>query len=159
MPSHIVVINDDESILDLFRMILEGEGYKVSTSVETMENVRDVERLKPDVVILDLKIGQQEEGWVMMQKLRMYPPTRSIPLILCTAALNEVRQQEDTLQDKGIPVVYKPFDIDEILKAINSVLPDPDIEKPSDASDHEDGEKSSEKKEAQKQPSDKKNKR
>ena len=129
MSTHIVVINDDESILDLFRMILEGEGYKVSTSVEAMENVEDVERLKPDVVILDLKIGQQEEGWLMMQKLRMYPPTRFIPLILCTAALNEVRQQEDTLQDKGIPVVYKPFDIDEILKAISSVLPGPDKKK------------------------------
>ncbi|GER90289.1 hypothetical protein KDW_44510 [Dictyobacter vulcani] len=129
MSTHIVVINDDESILDLFRMILEGEGYKVSTSVEAMENVEDVERLKPDVVILDLKLGQQEEGWVMMQKLRMYPPTRFIPLILCTAALNEVRQQEDTLQDKGIPVVYKPFDIDEILKAVSSVLPGPDKKK------------------------------
>ncbi|GLV54985.1 hypothetical protein KDH_18320 [Dictyobacter sp. S3.2.2.5] len=126
MSARILVINDEESILDLFRMLLEGEGYEAVTSVETMENVADVERIKPDLVILDLKMGVQQEGWTMMQKLRMYPPTKAIPIILCTAALNEVREQESVLEDKGIPVVYKPFDVDEILHAIHSVLPDSD---------------------------------
>lgn len=126
MSARIIVINDEESILDLFRMLLEGEGYEVLTSVETMENIKDIERLKPDLVILDLKMGVQQAGWTMMQKLRMYPPTKEVPIILCTAALNEVREQESVLEDKGIPVVYKPFDVDEILKAIRSVLPDSD---------------------------------
>ena len=67
-------------------------------------------------------MGMQQEGWTRMQKIRMYPPTQHIPMILCTAALNEVREQEGTLQDKGIPVVYKPFSIDELLQAINVVL-------------------------------------
>lgn len=123
MPTRILVINDDESILELFKLILEDEGYEVCASVEAIENVVDVERLQPALVILDLKIGMHQEGWLMMQKIRMYPPTRHIPMILCTAALNEVREQEEKLHDKGIPVVYKPFDVDELLKAIQSVLP------------------------------------
>jgi CheY-like chemotaxis protein len=121
--ARVLVINDDESILELFKLILEGEGFEVVTSEEAIENIADVERVQPDLVILDLKMGMQQEGWTMMQKIRMYPPTQHVPMILCTAALNEVREQEGTLQDKGIPVVYKPFSIDELLQAIQVVLP------------------------------------
>ena len=126
MSKRVLVINDDDSILELFQLILEAEGYEVDVSLEAIENVKDVERIQPDLVILDLKMGMQEEGWLMMQKLRMYPPTQHIPIILCTAALNEVREQESTLEDKGIPVVYKPFSVDELLKAVHSVLPSDD---------------------------------
>ncbi len=124
MATRILVINDDESILELFQMLLQSEGYEVFSSVEAIENVADVETLEPDLVILDLKLGMQEEGWIMLQKLRMYPPTTDIPIIICTAALDIVRQQESTLQDKGIPIVYKPFSINELMKAVHSVLSD-----------------------------------
>jgi CheY-like chemotaxis protein len=105
-------------------MLLQSEGYEVLTSVEAIENIADVEALQPELVILDLRLEMQEEGWIMLQKLRMYPPTAGIPVIVCTAALDIVRQQESTLQDKGIPVVYKPFSLDELLKAVHSVLSD-----------------------------------
>src|SRR5579859_503664 len=123
MSTRVLVINDEVSILELFRLVLEPEGYEVHTSEETIENLEEVEHLRPDLVILDLKLGAQEEGWVMMQKLRMYPPTQNIPIILCTAALNEAREQEEMLRDKGIPVVYKPFSVDELLAAVHTILP------------------------------------
>lgn len=126
MATRVLVINDDESILELFKLILEGEGFEVLASEEAIENIADVERMQPDLVILDLKMGMQQEGWTMMQKIRMYPPTQHIPMVLCTAALNEVREQEGVLQDKGIPVVYKPFAIDDLLHAIQVVLPSSD---------------------------------
>jgi DNA-binding response OmpR family regulator len=124
VATRVLVINDDESILELFQMLLQSEGYEVLTSVEAIENIADVAALEPELVILDLKLGMQEEGWIMLQKLRMYPPTAEVPVIVCTAALDIVRQQESTLQDKGIPVVYKPFSLDELLKAVHSVLSD-----------------------------------
>ncbi len=127
--ARILIINDDESILELFQMILESEGFQAAASLETIENLTEVERIQPDLIILDLKMGMQQEGWVMMQKLRMYPPTKEIPIILCTAALNEVQEQEDTLHDKGIPVIYKPFDTDELLKVVRNMLPASKAEK------------------------------
>ena len=123
MAARILVINDDESILELFRLILEGEGYELHASEEAIVDITQVERLQPDLVILDLKLGMQQEGWLMMQKLRMYRPTQHIPIILCTAALNEAREQEATLRDKGIPIVYKPFSVDELLEAVNNFVP------------------------------------
>ncbi len=128
MVSSILVINDDQSILELFHLILEGEGYKVSSSLVIYEDVKAVEQLNPDLIILDVRIGYHAGGLLLLQKLKMYPPTKDIPVIICTAALNEMREQEETFRQKGIPVLYKPFDMDDLLKLVQQFLPAPSLD-------------------------------
>ncbi len=120
--AHIHVINDDEDILDLYRTLLEDAGYEVTTSKFAFEHPSDVERLAPDLVILDIKFGAQPLGWRMLQKLRMYTPTARLPLVVATAAINEAREQEEYLLSRGIGVVYKPFDIDDFLEDVRLAL-------------------------------------
>ena len=127
MSSRILVVNDDQSILDLFSLLLTAEKYEVLLSKIAYEDVSEVEQLRPDLIILDFKMGNHHVGWTLLQKLKMYRPTKDIPLILCTAALNEVREQEETLRQKGIPVIYKPFEIDELLLVIQQCLPSPSL--------------------------------
>ncbi len=122
MSTRVLVIDDDDSILELFKMVLEPQGFDVHLSKVTYEDVKRVEDLHPSLIILDAKLGQQYEGFLLLEKLKLYPPTKSIPVILCSAALEEIRQQEDTLRQKGIPIVYKPFDLDELLQAIEQCL-------------------------------------
>src|SRR5215204_4027223 len=50
---HILVVNDTQEILDLLRELLEEEGYRVSTFVETL-NLTQLKAAKPDVIIQDL---------------------------------------------------------------------------------------------------------
>lgn len=128
MASSILVINDDQSILELFHLILESEGYEVSSSLVVYEDVKDVEQLNPALIILDVRIGYHAEGLLLLQKLKMYPPTKNIPVIICTAALSEMREQEETLRQKKIPVLYKPFDMDELLKLVHQILPSPSLD-------------------------------
>ena len=122
MTQRILVIDDTQEILDLFRVILEAEGYEVFLSTHAYENVVEIEHLHPDLLVLDFLIGKQNEGWQLLQMLKMHAPTASIPLIICTAALREVREQEDYLQKKDIQVVFKPFDIDELVAAVKRGL-------------------------------------
>jgi CheY-like chemotaxis protein len=122
MSTRVLVIDDDDSILELFKMVLEPQGFNVQLSKTTYEDVKHVEALHPSLIILDAKLGQQYEGFLLLEKLKLYPPTKSIPVILCSAALEEIRQQEDTLRQKGIPIVYKPFALDELLQAIEQCL-------------------------------------
>ena len=81
MPHRILVIDDTQEILDLFRDILEPEGYKVMLAKQTFESVTEIEHVHPDLIVLDLMIGAQKEGWQMLQKLKMYAPTASIPIL------------------------------------------------------------------------------
>ena len=119
---HILVINDTQEILDLFRDILEDEGYRVTLSSFTFQDIHDVERLNPDLIVLDFLIGGDALGWQMLQKLRMYRPTSGIPIVVCTAALQLVRELEGHLRAKDIFVVLKPFDIDEIVAVVQLAL-------------------------------------
>ncbi|HEX6799771.1 MAG TPA: hypothetical protein VF116_18825 [Ktedonobacterales bacterium] len=54
----------------------------------------------------------------MLQKMKMTRATATIPVIVCTAATKEVREIQGYLQAKGVSLVPKPFDIDDLLAAI-----------------------------------------
>ena len=122
MTIRILVINDDQDILDLYDALLSEEGYDVITSKLAFEHPAAVESLQPDLVMLDLKFGERLEGWKMMQKLRLYRPTADLPIIICTAAVREAREQENHLRSEGIGIVYKPFAIDHLVLAVRQVL-------------------------------------
>jgi CheY-like chemotaxis protein len=122
MTARVLVINDDQAILELYSLLLEGEGYEAHLSKIAMEDVHQIEELSPDCIILDLKLGFGRNGLTLLQQLRMYRPTADIPVILCTAAVKMVREQEDILKQKGIPIVYKPFDVDDLLATLSQVL-------------------------------------
>jgi len=52
----------------------------------------------------------------------MQRSTADIPVIVCTAALDAVREQEGYLVSKGVHVVYKPFDIDQLISNVRQLL-------------------------------------
>lgn len=122
MPSHILIIDDDTSVLEMMRYAIEGEGYQVTTSLITFEDVKEVERLQPDLIILDLKLRGRESGWKFLQRVRLYPATSTIPVIICTAGLADAREQEDVLRTKGVPILYKPFGLEELHQCIKMCL-------------------------------------
>ena len=123
MASRILVIDDDQAILDLYCMLLESEGYEVSASLIAYEQLADIEALHPDLIILDIKLGDQYDGFLLLQKLKLYRPTKDIPVILCTAAVQVMQEQEEILRQKHIPLIYKPFDLDELLQVVHQFLP------------------------------------
>ena len=120
---HILIIDDDPSILEMMRLILEEEGrYRVTTREMVFEEVTEVEQLEPDLILLDFLLHGRQLGWTLLQKLKLHPPTKDIPVVLCTAALPDVQAQEPLLAQKGTPVLYKPFAIDELLHIVQQAL-------------------------------------
>lgn len=122
MKERILVINDTQEILDMFRMILEEEGYEVVLSSIPFKKVSDIERVQPQLIIVDIVFGDEKSGWQMLQLLRMYPATATIPIIVCSAAEQTVREQEGYLVSQGIQIVLKPFNVDALLLAVTHAL-------------------------------------
>jgi twitching motility two-component system response regulator PilH len=78
---------------------------------------------KPDLLIVDFVIGDRELlGWQLLQKMRMHPATAEIPIVACTAAVQQVREAEAYLLDQGIEVVLKPFTVAQLEKAVRNAL-------------------------------------
>jgi DNA-binding response OmpR family regulator len=125
MATRILVVNDTQAILDMFRSILEDEGYEVILSSMPYQNISEIEQVKPDLIILDVMFGDQKIGWQMVQLLRMNRATASMPLIVCTAAIREVRETEGYLVSQGVHVLYKPFQLDDLLTMVSQALASP----------------------------------
>jgi len=117
-------MNDTPEILDLFRDLLEEEGYRVSTnrfSVVAQETFAALTANRPDLVILDFMIGGENLGWQFLQMMKMDPATADLPVLICTDAVDRVRELQAHLDELGIGVVLKPFEIPHLLRAIDRV--------------------------------------
>ena len=127
-PQHVLVVNDTEEILDLFRDILEGMGHRMTAWSYSPDDLAKVTEILPDLIILDLMLGPTElQGWALLQKIRMSPPTDDIPVIVCTAATNWVREQEGWLAANAVKVVFKPFKVTHLEHAIEQALDLPEV--------------------------------
>lgn len=127
-PKHVFVINDTVAILELFRAMLEDEGYRVTTdgfSVELVEMLGRVKDVKPDLIVLDFIILDEGKGWQFLQLLKMDREARRIPVIVCTAAAKLVEELQVHLDMMGVVVVLKPFDIDHMLHEMEKICGSP----------------------------------
>jgi CheY-like chemotaxis protein len=121
---HILIVNDSQEILDLLRDLLEEEGYQATTSLATLD-IDKIKALTPDVIVQDLLFEQtQELGWKFLTLVRLDPDLAQIPMILCTAAVQTVRDEEmsEKLRQLDVRVVLKPFNINELLAVLSDVL-------------------------------------
>lgn len=119
---HVLVVNDTEEIVELFRDILEGMGHRCSAMSYAPDELAEVMKAQPDLVILDLLLGGEKLGWQLAQKMRMSRETERTPIIICTAATEDIREQEGWLAANAIKVVLKPFTIADLERAVDKAL-------------------------------------
>ena len=124
-PPHILAGDDSPEVLALFRDLLEGEGYRVTLSPDALD-LATIKRLSPDLVIFDHMIEEGPgSGWHLLQALRQDPATATLPIVVCTGAVQRVRENAALLQRLRARLVLKPFDIDRLLQAITQDLTAP----------------------------------
>ena len=121
MNRRIVILEDDEDIRELFSVFLQEYGFEIHLFSQVFENLADVELLAPDLMIVDLFIGGTQEGWEFVYQLKAHPPTAHIPLILCTAG-KLTSEQETATESYGIPILYKPFELEELHRLVHRII-------------------------------------
>ena len=125
MAKHILVINDTQEILELFSVILHDEmGFEVTLDSYRPRILDDIKSVKPDLIISDHVFGEEKIGWQLLQSLKMDRVTADIPLIICSAAIKELKEIEGHLTARDVGVLYKPFDVEELISLVNKKLQD-----------------------------------
>jgi len=121
--ARIAVINDDTAFLQLMHDLLEQEeGYAVTICKEADSAYEFVKDTQPDLVILDIRVGNEENGWLILNLLTLDPVTRPIPVIICSAAIHSLQEHEDLLKRYDCEVLPKPFDLDALLDKVAAAL-------------------------------------
>lgn len=114
----ITVVNDYPEFLDMIDELLQEEGYEVTTLPKHQGAFEQIKASQPDVVICDLVFDNEPIGFALVDMLYLEPKTRAIPIILCTAATDKIREISPSLDAKGIRWLEKPFAIEDLLKRI-----------------------------------------
>jgi DNA-binding response OmpR family regulator len=126
--SRIAVVEDDFELSRLMRDVLRDSGHEVLSYVQpSTDIVTNITDSRPDLVIVDLRLNDSVSGWDIIAALRRNELTRSIPLILCTGAADQVGEQQWWLDGEGVPVLPKPFDIDELENIVTRMLAAPAV--------------------------------
>jgi signal transduction histidine kinase/CheY-like chemotaxis protein len=117
---HIMVVDDEETIVSMERKILERLGYQVTSSTDSTRALREFadQPDKYDLVITDMTMPHMT-GDEMAKKMMDIKPT--LPVILCTG-FNERISEEKALEMGITKFVMKPVITDELTSAIRTVL-------------------------------------
>jgi CheY-like chemotaxis protein len=118
MQPLIMTIDDTQEILELYEDILTDASYRVSLHAYRPRTLADVTRVRPDVIISDYVPIDEQQSWQFLQHLTTDRETAPIPLIICTTSATLARDKAGWLRAKGVRVVQKPFNVDDLLQAV-----------------------------------------
>ena len=111
------------------RRVLEDEQYQVHILQNGKDAFSQMKALLPDLLILDLKLGNVS-GQDVLKQLKEDTITAEIPVIVYTAAVLEAEEVTRTIE--GDPILYqrvylirKPFELDDLLTLVEQVVNEP----------------------------------
>src|ERR1700737_4148658 len=117
-PARIFIVEDDPVMLHMVADYLEQHNIHAVPASGRQEMIRYFTASEPDLVILDLRLGQ-EDGFDLLREIR----TRSdVPIIITTGARHDEIDRVVGLELGADDYVTKPFSLRELLARIRAVL-------------------------------------
>lgn len=120
MSPRLLVIDDDPDILALLALNFEAEGFEVLTCTSGVEVEPLTRSTRPDVVILDVMMPERD-GLDVLRALKSTPETRDLPVVLLTARSTDADIWRGW-QSGTDYYMTKPFDIETLLRLVNSLV-------------------------------------
>jgi two-component system response regulator VicR len=115
---HILILDDDPTILSFLQESLQDEGYQVTTATNGREGLQHLQRQRYDLILLDLMMPVID-GERFVAELRRLGLTEP-PIILLSADRNVAGKVRSLAVTAGVP---KPFSLDDLLILVARHLP------------------------------------
>jgi len=120
MSPCILVVDDNETNLDLVSRILQMEGYEVVTAENGAMALQKVDSIKIDMAVLDMMMPSMD-GFELCRRLHQLPACADIPVIMLTASYGE--EEKHQAEEAGAKALLgKPFDMDTFRAHIQALL-------------------------------------
>lgn len=126
-PKTIAVVDDDTMFLELMHELLAEEGYQSTIHKSGTDAYTVLKERQPDLIILDVRMEHQETGWQLLELLRLDPATEQIPVIVCSADAQSLREKAAHLRERRADVLEKPFNLDELTAKVRATIGEPDV--------------------------------
>ncbi len=132
MGSRILVVEDEADLADLVAFNLRGEGHEVTVALDGNTALAEIQRGRPDLVVLDVMLPDIS-GIEVCRRLRRQRETVRLPVIMLTAKTDEVDRVVG-FEVGADDYVTKPFSPRELVLRVEAILrrtiPNADVEGP-----------------------------
>jgi two-component system alkaline phosphatase synthesis response regulator PhoP len=125
----ILIIDDDRDLVESIRIVLESKKYAVRTAYNGKEGYQKIQEKSPDLILLDVMMATDTEGFSLAYKLRNNPAYREIPIIMVTGFSKKMAEagpeKFQHIMGENWPVTQlleKPIDPEELLSVIEGAL-------------------------------------
>lgn len=120
-PMRVICIEDEPEMIDLVQLILSRKGFEVVGARGGMEGLQAIERLHPDLVLLDLMMPDMD-GWEVYQRIKANALLNKIPVIIVTAKAQSIDRMLGLHIAKVDDYITKPFGPTELLNSVEKIL-------------------------------------
>ena len=120
-PHRVLVIEDDPALRDMLCDALADEGYRVLPSDHPVAPL-DLQQLRPSLVVLDLMLDGEPEGYGWLEAVRAWRWTARLPVLVCSGYLAPDAPAAHRVQALANITMPKPFVLDEFLAAVAGCL-------------------------------------
>lgn len=117
-PVRVLVVDDEPNLTELLAMALRYERWDVTTAATGAEAVRAARTTRPDAVVLDVMLPDQD-GFDVLRRLRQDDP--HVPVLFLTAR-DAVEDRIAGLTAGGDDYVTKPFSLEEVVARVRALL-------------------------------------
>jgi len=118
MIKKIMICDDDPGILEMMVMIIEEYGFEVFTEANSVNVLKDLEREKPDLLLLDIWMPVLS-GDQILKTIKAEPKFSSLPVIMYSASAEGLAIAQKAGADDYIS---KPFDMNDLEAKITALL-------------------------------------
>jgi DNA-binding response OmpR family regulator len=122
-PARILLVDDDPMVTQLITDMLRLDGHDVDTAPNGVAALEKVKRRRYDLVLSDLHMPEMDGAGLYREltKRQAHPPGKII-FLTGTAGESEAHR---LVQETGLPVLRKPFNLVELLALVRKVLNTP----------------------------------
>ena len=117
MPSTVLVADDEKNIVQLARLYLTNEGYRVEEANDGKQALDKARALSPDIILLDIMMPEMD-GLTVCKELRK---TSNVPVIILTARGDDIDRIVG-LEIGADDYMAKPFNPRELVARVKAVL-------------------------------------
>ncbi|KYK21696.1 hypothetical protein AYK21_00530 [Thermoplasmatales archaeon SG8-52-2] len=115
----IMVVDNEPDIVDLTRTVLELGGYEVITAYSGEECLRQLEKEKVDLVLLDIMMPGMS-GWDVFNRINK--KSNDIKVAFMSVLEISDKRKQVLLEEGLADYIMKPFDKDSLLDRIDKIL-------------------------------------
>lgn len=114
----VLVVDDEPSVLLTYGAILQKHGFAAKTAISSTAAIQLIDTHEFDLLLCDYSLERQHTGFEVIDHARKRKPGQKA-ILLTGYASQETAEQA---QRMGVPVMYKPIDLQELFNQINNLL-------------------------------------